>query len=94
MLIEAAQQTALDGEARRLTEEILGSLFAACEWQVTIHWLDVGGAARQTDSPRADPTRQDLSIRDSDSRGRDGPFGPPPAQIRTSGITASGSCLR
>jgi len=24
-------------------------------------------------------------------RGRDGPFGPPPAQIRTSGITASGS---
>ena len=26
-------------------------------------------------------------------RGRDGPFGPPPAQIRTSGITASGSYL-
>ena len=25
--------------------------------------------------------------------GRDDPFGPPPAQIRTSGITASGSCL-
>ena len=28
------------------------------------------------------------------SRGRDGPHGPPPAQIRTCGITASGSCLR
>ncbi len=26
-------------------------------------------------------------------RGRDGPFGPPPAQIRTGGITAYGSCL-
>ena len=26
--------------------------------------------------------------------GRDDPFGPLPAQIRTSGITASGSCLR
>ncbi len=66
MLIEAAQQTALDGEARRLTEEILGSLFAACEWQVSIHWLDVGGISRQTDPPQVDPTRQDLSIRDSD----------------------------
>ena len=27
------------------------------------------------------------------SRGRDGPYGPPPAQIRTCGTTASGSCL-
>ena len=27
-------------------------------------------------------------------RGRNGPFGPPPAQIRTCGITASGSSLR
>jgi hypothetical protein len=26
--------------------------------------------------------------------GRDGPYGPPPAQIRTCSITASGSCLR
>jgi hypothetical protein len=26
--------------------------------------------------------------------GQRDPFGPPPAQIRTSGITASGSCLR
>ena len=27
-------------------------------------------------------------------RGRDGGYPPPPAQIRTSGITAYGSCLR
>jgi hypothetical protein len=27
-------------------------------------------------------------------RGRDGPCGPPPAQIRTGGSTAYGSCLR
>lgn len=26
-------------------------------------------------------------------RGRDGPYGPPPSQIRTCGTTASGSCL-
>jgi hypothetical protein len=27
-------------------------------------------------------------------RGRDGPFEPPPARIRTGGFPASGSCLR
>ena len=55
MLIEAAQLTALDGEARRLTETVLGSLFAACGWQVNIDWLDVREASREADPPQADP---------------------------------------
>lgn len=33
-------------------------------------------------------------IRSSDGRGRDGSYLPPPAQIRTCGTTAYGSCLR
>src|ERR1700693_252720 len=33
------------------------------------------------------------SRRYTDDCGRDGPRGPPPAQIRTGGTTASGSCL-
>ena len=33
-------------------------------------------------------------IRIDNSRGRDCPFGQPPAQIPASGITALGSCLR
>jgi hypothetical protein len=59
MLVEAAQQTALDGEARRLTEQILGNLFAACGWQASIRWLDVQDPSPEPDPPQADPASQD-----------------------------------
>jgi len=36
---------------------------------------------------------EELKIIIQTSRGRDRPFGPPPAQIPASGITALGSCL-
>ena len=65
MLVEAAQQTSLDGEARRLTQAILGSLFAACGWQMNIDWLDIGEASREADPPQADPAQQNLSVHHS-----------------------------
>jgi hypothetical protein len=52
--------------------------------------LEVNGSIGACPFRAADPSP---FFKQSRSRGRDGPFGPPPARIRAGGTTARGSCL-
>ena len=65
-----------------------------------IHLCDKGGLARQSDKAEVEADRVVVARRRylavtvlRTGRGRDEDYSPPPAQIRTCGTTAYGSCL-
>ena len=51
-------------------------------------------AAGPSETETGNRNRTETTGTNETVRGRDGPFGPPPARIRTGGITASGCCRR
>jgi hypothetical protein len=71
----------------------MGARLSASAWQALVQRFEAGGRSGAAFWRAEGISRSTFDLRRRSGRGRDGPHGPPPAQIPAGGITALGSYL-